>query len=67
MKKNSFNLSRNMSVEIGGHKIDDILTKAGSVIDAIRGEAGKDGTATKIGEILDSLTDDINISLDSSK
>lgn len=64
---NSKDLFKNMSATIFGHKIDNVLTKAGSAIDGLRGEDGEDGKATKIGSILDTLTSDIDIKIGGKK
>ena len=66
-KMNGTDMFSNMSATIFGHKIDNVLTKAGSAIDTLRGEDGEDNKATKIGSILDSITSDIDISIGNKK
>ncbi len=64
---NSKDLFNNMSATIFGYKIDNVLIKAGSAIDELRGEDGEDGKTTKIGSILDTLTSDIDIKIGGKK
>lgn len=51
----------NLSLSIGDWEIDDVCTRVGEVIDIVTDN--EDGLGERIGSVLDSLTDDINIKL----
>lgn len=51
----------NLSLSIGDLEIDDVCTRVGEVIDIVTDN--EDGLGERIGSVLDSLTDDINIKL----
>lgn len=56
---NNKNTHGNLSADIFGHKVDDVFTKIGDVVD--EASDNDSNTGHKIGSFLDSITDDIEI------
>ena len=57
---------KNMSATVFGHRINDVLTKIGQGVDILT-ENEEEKTGEKIGRVLDSMTDGVNISIGNKK
>lgn len=56
-----FPTTNNLSISIGDLGIDDVFTMVGEIVDIVTDN--EDGLGERIGSVLDSWTDDINIKL----